>query len=207
MKPVRIVIIAKAPIPGFCKTRLVPALGTQGAADLASHMLTHTLQQCLEAAIGPVELCVTPSVSHAAWRSVIVPPEVCWSEQGEGDLGDRLARVSERVIAAGEAILLVGTDCPQLDCARLQTAARALQQSDAVITPTADGGYALLGFRQFCPLIFANIAWSTNTVAATTFERIDQLCWTVARQPGLHDIDEPKDLEWLPAGWPRVAHR
>ena len=197
--PVRIVIFAKAPLPGIAKTRLIPALGAQGAADLAHRLLAYTLHKTLAAGVGPVELCVTPSPSDAVWQTLAIFDPVQWSAQGEGDLGARMARASKRVLEAGESVLLIGTDCPELSVAQLQQAVRALQSTDAVLFPTFDGGYALLGLSRFHPSLFAGIAWSTDSVAFETLCRLGQLGWTVENHPKLHDIDEPADLQWLSA--------
>jgi uncharacterized protein len=206
MKPVRIVIFAKAPQPGFAKTRLIPALGAQGAADLARRMLTHTLSKALAAKVGPVELCVTPSAADPAWQRFTIANAVQWSDQGEGDLGQRMARAAQRVLESGESVLLIGTDCPELSTACLQQAAWSLQRTDAVLFPTFDGGYALLGLTRFHPSLFTGIAWSTDTVAAETLCRLGQLGWTVQGRPRLHDIDEPADLKWLPNAWLEAAY-
>ena len=112
--------------------------------------------------------------------------------------------MAARAIKAGEScvgVLLIGTDCPALDAACLRRAANALSETDAVILPTADGGYALLGLRRFDASVFADIAWSTPTVAATTLARLDALGWSCTRLPLVHDIDEPADLVHLPPGW------
>lgn len=203
----RIVIFAKAPQPGLAKTRLIPALGAQGAADLASRMLTHTLKQALAANVGSVELCVTPLSSDAVWQSVTVPDSVVWSGQGEGDLGMRMARATKRVTEAGESILLIGTDCPTLDAAHLRSAAQSLQHADAVLTPAFDGGYVLFGLQSFHASVFEGIVWSTDTVAFETVRRLNQLGWQTQQNSMLHDIDEPADLEWLPTGWAENADR
>lgn len=204
-RPARIVIFAKAPQPGFAKTRLIPVLGTQGAADLARRMLAQTVRKALAAGLGPVELCVTPSVTDPVWQTLavpdVMPDAVHWSDQGQGDLGQRMARATQRVIESGESVLLIGTDCPELGAAHLQRAADALQRSDAALLPTFDGGYALLGLNRFHPSLFAAIAWSTAAVASETLDRFGQLGWTVHSQPMLHDIDEPADLQWLPGTW------
>jgi rSAM/selenodomain-associated transferase 1 len=201
MKPLVITIFAKAPQPGFAKTRLIPALGEIGAAKLAQRLLMHTLTESLAAGVGRVELCVTPSMADPVWRTLTVPDAVQWSEQGEGDLGARMARRAQRAIESGESILLIGTDCPKLDASRLRRAANALQQSDAVLVPAADGGYVLLGLRRFHETVFSGIPWSTDSVARETLSRMGQLDWTVQRQSVLHDIDEPGDLRWLPVQW------
>lgn len=201
MSGARVVIFAKAPLPGLAKTRLIPSLGAAGAASLAQRMLRHTLAQALAAAVGPVELCVDPAPQDAVWQSLPVPAAVIWSDQGEGDLGTRMARATRRVTATGDSILLIGTDCPALDAPRLCTAAAALQQADATMIPTVDGGYVLIGLKRFHPTLFEDIAWSTESVAQETLQRLRTLNWTVQEHPMLRDIDEPADLAWLPAGW------
>lgn len=197
MKPVRTVIFAKAPVPGFAKTRLIPALGAQGAADLAQRLLLRAVQEAHSANVGPVELCVTPSVTDAVWRTLPLPAALQWTDQGEGDLGERMARAAQRVLDSGEAVLLTGTDCPELNAAQLQQAASALRRCDATLVPTFDGGYVLLGLNRFHSSLFEGIAWSTDSVAKETVQRLKQLEWSVQQLPMLHDIDEPEDLKWL----------
>ena len=201
MSGVRIVIFAKAPVPGLAKTRLIAALSAQGAAHLARRMLDHTLAQALAAEVGPVELCVTPSPVEAVWQTFAAPAIAAWSDQGDGDLGTRMARAARRVVSAGESVLLIGTDCPTLDVAHLRRAADSLQHFDATLVPTADGGYVLLGLNRFHASLFESIEWSTDGVAAETRRRLEQLRWTVQNNPTVHDIDEPADLRWLPRDW------
>lgn len=193
-KPVRIVVFAKAPQAGKAKTRLIPALGAQGAAHLAQRMLTRTLRQALAADIGTVELCAEPKVGSEAWRGVTLPPEIMTSEQVTGDLGARLAAATAHAAAQGEAVLLIGTDCPELDAPKLRAAARSLATQDAVLYPTADGGYALLGLNRFHASLFRDVPWSTGAVARLTLERLQALAWSVHIAPALHDVDEPEDL-------------
>ncbi|WP_234421612.1 TIGR04282 family arsenosugar biosynthesis glycosyltransferase [Parazoarcus communis] len=201
MKPTRIIIFAKAPVAGYAKTRLIPALGADGASRLAQRMLVHTVSNALRAGLGPVELCAAPSAADPAWRELNLPPELQWSGQGDGDLGARMARAASRGLDTGLPVLLIGTDCPALDSDVLRTAAQALTDHDAAITPTADGGYALLGLNRFHASLFDNMRWSVPTVADETLERIGRIGWRVARLPEQHDIDEAQDLEWLPSGW------
>ncbi|MBP6131415.1 TIGR04282 family arsenosugar biosynthesis glycosyltransferase [Thauera sp.] len=208
MSTTRIVVIAKAPQPGRVKTRLIPALGAEGAAALAARMLARTLAVAFEAAgaadtadpaLGVVELCASPAPGDPAWQGVVVPAGLRWSAQGEGDLGARMAGAARRVLAGGERVLLIGTDCPALDAACLRTAAEALDEVEAVIVPSFDGGYVLLGLRRFDPSLFEGIAWSTSTVAAATRVRLDALAWSYQVLPALQDIDVPADLVHLPS--------
>ncbi|PKO54526.1 MAG: hypothetical protein CVU28_08425, partial [Betaproteobacteria bacterium HGW-Betaproteobacteria-21] len=151
--------------------------------------------------IGAVELCASPSMHDPAWRRPTLSPELQWSDQGEGELGERMARAAKRWLDAGQPLLLIGTDCPELDCQMLQTAAQSLSNHDAAIAPTADGGYALLGLNRFDATVFDNIRWSTDTVARETLSRLETLGWTAHRLPSLHDIDEAADLKWIPEAW------
>lgn len=193
-----LVVFAKAPQAGLVKTRLMPALGAQGAADLARRMLQHTLQQAMAAQVGPVELCMSPGPDDAAWAGVEIPAAVLRTSQGDGDLGQRMARAVERVTASGQSILLMGTDCPALNAARIAGAAQALAHHDAALVPVADGGYVLVGLHAPCPAIFADMAWSTPSVAAVTLQRMVMLGQRVWVGPTLHDIDEPADLVHVP---------
>jgi uncharacterized protein len=201
----RIVIFAKAPQPGFAKTRLIPALGADGAAALARRMLDATLQHACAARVGSVELCATPALSDPAWRGIPIPKEIEISAQGDGDLGVRLARAAARALQRGPSVLLIGTDCPDLDGGTLVDAARMLQEVEAVMHPVDDGGYALLGLRRFDARVFEDIAWSTGSVARTTLARLAELQWSVHLGRVLHDIDEPADLEHLPSTWASSA--
>lgn len=195
-----LVIFSKAPQPGAAKTRLIPALGAEGAARLARRMLTHTLQQALAAGAGPVELCMSPAPGDMAWHGVALPPGVACTAQGEGDLGQRMARALARDTGQGP-VLLFGTDCPALTAAHLMEAGRQLARHDAVLLPVADGGYILIGLKAPCPELFTDMPWSTPTVAAETLRRMAALGLRVWQGPTLHDIDAPADLAHLPLGF------
>jgi rSAM/selenodomain-associated transferase 1 len=141
---------------------------------------------------------MSPAPDSPEWASTPLPPDIATSDQGEGDLGRRMARAARRCIAGGEAALLIGTDCPGLDAERLRQAAARLQDHDAVLHPAEDGGYPLLGLNAFAPELFADMPWSTPAVAGLTLERMAALGWRVWVAETLRDIDEPADLAWLP---------
>lgn len=192
--PTRIVIFAKAPVPGRVKTRLIPALGEAGAARLAQRMLTDTIDHALSAGLASVELCATPHPDDPQWAGHL-PAGVQLSEQGPGDLGQRLAAAAGRTVDNGERVLLIGTDCPELDGKRLAEAAAQLERHDAIIHPARDGGYVLLGLARTDASLFGGVAWSTDTVAATTIARMRALGWSLFIGDTLRDIDEPADLD------------
>ncbi len=189
-----ILVFAKAPVAGRVKTRLIPALGADGAAALALEMLERTVEEALATGL-PVELCGEPDASE--WHEV--EPGLALTAQGEGGLGERLARAAERWLRE-EPVLLIGADCPELDRSLLRAAADALEEHDALIHPATDGGYVLLGLRRFDPSIFEGIDWSTAAVAEQTMARIEALGWSLHVGEMLRDVDEPDDLLPLPLG-------
>jgi rSAM/selenodomain-associated transferase 1 len=184
----KIVIFAKAPVPGKVKTRLIPALGAEGAAQLAREMLKRTVEEALATGLD-VELCGDPDA--AQWHEA--RPGLARTGQGEGGLGERLARSASRALAEGP-VLLIGADCPGLDRRRLRAAADALAACDAFIHPAHDGGYALLGLRRFDKSLFEGISWSTAAVARETIERIERLGRSLRVGEILQDVDEPGAL-------------
>ena len=198
--PCLIVVFAKAPVAGFAKTRLIPALGAQGAADLALRLLVHALQQAREADLGALELCCAPNLRHPAFGA-LVREGLTFTDQGHGDLGERMARAIERGLAQYAMVLLIGTDAPALDAAVLRCAAAALDTHDAVFVPALDGGYVLVGLRRMVGSIFEDMPWSTPLVMQHTRERLAREGIVHAELAPLADIDEAADLRHLPLGW------
>ena len=184
----RILIFAKAPVPGRVKTRLIPALGAEGAARLAADMLCETVNEAL-ATGWEVELWGEPD--PAGWYE---GPPVRLRAQGSGGLGARLAQATRQTLDEASSVLLIGTDCPELDRSRLAAAAAALGPYDAVLHPTEDGGYALLGLKRFSATLFDDMPWSTAAVCDETRARIETLGWSLHVGDTLRDIDEPEDL-------------
>lgn len=201
MKKIRIIVMAKAPVAGFAKTRLIPALGATGAANLAQRLLLHTINNVSEANLGAARLCVTPEPENPEWDTLRATANIEWEAQRDGDLGQRLAAASKRALAADESVILMGTDCPALTAEVIRQAAHSLAQFNAVIIPATDGGYTLLGINEFHPSLFDGISWSTDKVCSQTLQRIRLLRWRVEVLSPLQDIDEPDDLRWLPETW------
>lgn len=199
--PCVVIVMAKAPAPGYAKTRLIPALGAAGAAQLADRLLHHALAAALQARLGPVDLCCAPDQHHPLLQHDRDRVGLVLSDQGDGDLGERMSRAFDRWWPHAERILMTGTDAPGLDAAVLQRAAQSLDAVDAVFVPAADGGYALVGLRRPAPGLFRGLAWSTATVMTTTRRHLAAARISHAELDTLPDIDEPADLVHLPASW------
>lgn len=198
-RPLQLILFAKAPLPGQAKTRLIPALGLDGSAQLARWLLQHSLKQAegaLQAGfVDTLHLCTNPPLANWPWAPNLARWQV--SSQVEGDLGARMAAPTQAALAQGAA-LLMGTDCPQLTPARIGEAASALAEQDAVLIPATDGGYVLLGLTIWLPQLFSQMPWSTGQVAAITCERLAAAGCSYSILPPLADVDEPDDLAALP---------
>ena len=195
-----IILFAKFPAQGMAKTRLQPALGIEGAAQMAHKLLLHSIEQAVATGF-TVELCVSPAPTHPCWQALNLPDSLQWSAQADGDLGLRMLTASQQALARFEHVILIGTDCPSLTTIRIRQAAQQLETQDSVMIPAFDGGYVLFGFKQVAARLFSNIEWSTASVAKVTQQRLAELSWSVALLEPLPDIDEPEDLRYLPNGW------
>jgi rSAM/selenodomain-associated transferase 1 len=193
----RILIFAKAPIPGQVKTRLIPALGAAGAARLHRRLVWQQLERLAPAGIAPLQLWVTPDVSHAFIRALAGRFGLSLHSQSGIDLGERMHHAAGWAQRYSEAVVLVGTDCPALDAAYVVSALEALAVEDAVLGPAEDGGYALLGLRRAAPELFRDIPWGGERVAAITRARMRELGWRWRELPVLWDVDRPADLTRL----------
>jgi uncharacterized protein len=199
-----VIVMAKAPIAGYAKSRLASRLGAAGAAALAERLLVHAVQQAASAGFDTVELCAAPDPSHPAFQRLQAQHRLRVSRQGAGDLGDRMHRALRRALATHARAILIGTDAPGLDSGVLRRAADALtaaDAADAVFVPAHDGGYALVGMRQPIRALFEGIDWSTDRVMRQTRERAAACGARLAELAPIADIDEPDDLVHLPPGW------
>jgi rSAM/selenodomain-associated transferase 1 len=196
-----LIVFAKAPVPGYAKTRLARAIGNEAAARLAGRMLAETVNNAVAADIGPVELCCAPDESHPAFLGTAATHGLALTRQGNGDLGVRMHRALERTLRTYPRAMLIGTDAPSLGPQQLRNAARLLRSHQAVFGPAADGGYVLVGLSAPEPHLFEGIEWSTPRVMAQTRERADQLGLVLGELPTLADVDEPEDLVHVPKEW------
>jgi rSAM/selenodomain-associated transferase 1 len=194
IEPVAIAILAKAPIPGFAKTRLIPTLGAEGAAIFQKALIDRAVETACAAATGPVTLWATPDTTHTAFAALRARG-VGLMQQVDGDLGVRMLAA---LAPPGGPALVIGTDCPVLSADDLRTAADVLRGGrDVVVFPAEDGGYVLIGGRRPETLLFADMTWSTPQVMEETRRRLRQAKLTWQEPVTLWDIDLPEDLDRL----------
>lgn len=202
---IEIAVMAKAPLAGYAKTRLIPALGAARAARLHRQLTLRTLATAHAAGLGPVTLWCAPDVRQRFFRALRRRCGIELHAQAAADLGQRMAHIF--AAAGGKPLLLIGSDCPLLEPDHLRQAALALQSADAVFITTEDGGYYLVGLRRPAPELFTAMTWSTPQVMARTRERLTALGLRWQEVAHLWDIDTTADLARWQALQAKAARR
>ena len=192
-----VMIFARAPVAGQCKTRLIPALGAQGAAALHEKLVRRALAAACEALPAAVELWCTPDGTHPFFAACARDYPIALQRQGEGDLGERMQRAIGQALRDHGRAILIGADIPELDSAYLLGAAAALDDAPAVFGPAEDGGYVLVGLRQIAPALFQDIAWGGPLVMAQTRAHLARLGMAAIELATLWDLDHPQNLARL----------
>jgi rSAM/selenodomain-associated transferase 1 len=204
-------VMAKTPRPGFSKTRLCPPLRPEQAAALSAAFLRDTTTNIAQAALSvPVAgyAAYAPSGTEEALISHVAEGTVCVLADGSAPVpqgvegfGRCLLHAIQQMFAAGHAAACVlSSDTPTLPTQFLVTAVSALLAGNhrrVVLGACDDGGYYLLGMRFPHAWLFADIAWSTSSVAATTRTRAAELGLDLVELPPWYDVDDAAALERL----------
>ena len=192
----RVFIVAKAPIPGRAKTRLVPPLTADQAADLQRALLLDTLEACRAEAADTALLYADPDEAPAL--AGLVGTDVPLVRQEGRGLGDALRLGMARGLAGGPTAL-VSSDIPGVPSGSLHRAFALLEEErcDVVVGPALDGGYWLIAMRHPSDAPFHAIPWSTPAAFAVTAERCRAAGLTVATIDRWRDVDTLVDLAFL----------
>ncbi len=186
----RVLVFARAPIPGQCKTRLIPALGSQGAARLHRALTRRTLALAVQAD-AEVELWCAPDVRHAFFVECRLRFGAALRRQPHGDLG---ARMAAGLRSGARATLIVGTDCADLTVGDLVAGFEALRTHDYVLQPAGDGGFVSIGASAPDSAVLRHVDWSSGKELAQTQQRLARAGRSVALLPQRWDIDTAADL-------------
>lgn len=185
-------IFTKPPVAGQAKTRLAAELGSAQAAELARAFLRDTWGA---AAALPWARPILATTEPGTAAAVGVDAEE-WL-QGPGDLGERLERVLGRALREGAFAIAIGSDTPGLPIRLLEHARDVLASAPAVIGPSEDGGFYLLGLRR-CPAgLLAGLPWSQEETFARTLARLRERGIETGMLLPWFDVDRPRDLECL----------
>ena len=193
-----LIIFSRYPEAGKTKTRLIPALGPEGAANLQREMTEYVLQKAKKLQVQtqtPLSIEVRFAGGNAQLMTDWLGSDIVYQPQGEGDLGMRMARsLSEAFENGAEKSIIIGTDCPSIDLEILILAFEYLISKDLVLGPAIDGGYYLIGLNKSIPELFVDVDWGTDKVLRQTVNIAEKLNLAVGYLPNLADIDRPEDL-------------
>jgi rSAM/selenodomain-associated transferase 2/rSAM/selenodomain-associated transferase 1 len=192
----RVIVMARCPEAGKAKTRLIPALGPDGAANLHSCLVQHTLRIVRTfAEQSGCEIDVQFAGGSAEEMRRLFGEDLLFTPQQGASLGDRMNSAVEQAFGEGcGRVVVIGTDCPQLQSSHLQKAFSSLSETDVTIGPAIDGGYYLLGMRDHFPQVFDEIRWGSESVLQETLQRVEQIRKSKSLLPILSDVDFPEDL-------------
>jgi rSAM/selenodomain-associated transferase 1 len=194
-------VFCKAPVAGQVKTRLAHSLAgdaernAQLVARLHAQLAWHCLAAMTKRTLAKVELWCAPTVDHPFFLRCERELGVTLMKQEAGGLGERMARAFDHALSQSRYAVVVGTDCPVLDCNYIDVAFTCLQaEKGTVIGPAEDGGYVLLGLSRQQPALFKGIPWGEADVLEMTLARVKG---RLATLPVLWDVDRAADLRRL----------
>lgn len=195
LKSFALIIFIRNPVIGKVKTRLAAEIGNTKALELYLRLLQHTFDVTVDI---PVEKYV--------YYSDFIPEDDMWKSssysqriQTGKDLGDRMSNAINEAFFLHDQVVVIGSDCADLDTNTITTAFESLNSVDVVIGPAKDGGYYLIGFKTFYPTLFEGISWSTQHVFQQTRAQLLELKLNFKVLKTKTDIDTLADAARL--GW------
>jgi uncharacterized protein len=202
-----LILFTRYPTPGTTKTRLIPELGSEGAARIQRRMTEHVLSKAMDArsAHGPSIEVRYEGGSRSRMENWL-GAGIRYTPQGSGHLGHRMGRALAEAFEKGAgAVVIIGSDIPGIDRHTIEKAFFALAHRSVVLGPASDGGYYLLGMRGDIPpahrsRLLEGIPWGSGTVLSRTMDRAKRLNLAPWRLQTLRDVDRPGDL----AVWDRA---
>lgn len=190
-----ILVFARAPVPGAAKTRLMPALGADGAARASAALTRRALRTAAEANLGAVELWCAPDCDHPFFADCVREFGVTLHAQSTGDVGRRMAQAFDDALQRHARVVLIGADAVSLQPTDLAAAAAALTAHDAAFAPAEDGGYLLVALRRPQAALFDGLTWGSSSVWAQTRAHLDALGLRTCVLPTGYDVDHPADWQ------------
>lgn len=189
-----LLIFTKSPVLGEVKTRLQPEYSTEQSLTIHKKLTLNTLELSKGLIDIDVELCCTPDRNSLFFLDCENNFPITLNNQQGADLGERMAFSFSVALQTYKKVVVVGTDCPDIDKDYITQAFDALNENDAVIGPAVDGGYVLLGLRKFSLELFTNILWGSDKVFSQTIKVLNDLSWSYQELGIMHDLDRPEDL-------------
>lgn len=190
----KLLIFTKSPVLGEVKTRLQPEYSPEQSLQIHKKLLLKILALTKELENIDIELCCAPNRNTMFFLECENNFPITLSNQQGADLGERMAYSLSVALQTYNKVVIIGTDCPDLDKDYITQAFNSLSDVDAVIGPAVDGGYVLLGLQKFQIELFNGFNWGSDTVLAQTREILNDLSYSYEELGIMHDLDRPEDL-------------
>jgi len=186
-------LLAKAPLPGQAKTRLMPLLGAEGAAQAHAELVRHCVANaCRALPAERITLWTALDHAHPLFGELGAHFGITLRAQPEGDLGARIRHALASTPGPG---MVMGSDCPSVTSDLITACAQRLTSHEVVLLPAEDGGYGLIGTRHDYPGLFELIPWGSDRVMAATRQRIEALGLRASYPATVWDVDRPADWQ------------
>jgi len=191
-----LLVFTRTPVPGQTKTRLIPLLGAQGAADFHQAILQSTLAEANASDFETIEIWCATENDHPFLKQCELDYSCAMKMQQGNDLGERMHHATEITLAENTFVVLIGSDCPAITTDILNQSYQHLSDGkDAVLGTASDGGYYLIGLKKTNSRIFQDITWGEGNVAERTRQNFDELSLDYVELEELTDIDTPDDYQ------------
>lgn len=190
----KLLIFTKSPVLGEVKTRLQPDYTPEESLKIHKRLMLNTLELTKKLDYFNIDLCCAPDRNTLFFLDCENNFPINLTNQQGSDLGERMAYSLSVALQTNEKVLVIGTDCPDIDESYLEQALTALDAADVVIGPATDGGYVLLGLKRFSTDLFTDISWGTDTVLKQTQDVLNDLGWSWHELETKYDVDRPEDL-------------
>jgi rSAM/selenodomain-associated transferase 1 len=190
-------IFTRAPIAGFCKTRLAKDIGSEKALLIHKKMLDILLSNIsmLDNSV-QIQLWCKPDINHSFFTGIHNKYQVELYEQHGDSLGDILDNAAICAFNSGfKNNIQIGSDSPDIDCLYIETAINVLHTHDIAVGPASDGGYVLFSQKKYHPGIYSGINWGTPSVLKQLTNNLKESGLTISQLNTLTDIDTIDDLQ------------
>lgn len=189
-----LIIFCKAPIPGQVKTRLIPPLSPEQAAQVHIELSENIFRLASKEALCPVQLWCSPTTEHPYYQKAAANFDFSLQTQYGSNLGARMHHAFTTTLKKFKKAVLIGCDCPSLTESDLQEALSALNNHHIVLAPAEDGGYVLIGLDRPQEQLFTEMPWGTSSILPMTQTRIAMAKQRYFELSEQWDVDTIEDL-------------